>query len=196
MKQLENIQVEREQLEKEFSKLKDRLEAAVVHVIKFQTDGEQILRTLFSESRQIDEELSGLISESLASLSRSRMMINSKINEFSQKSNHIQSELTDRKVLICNTQLSITLMLELVDTLNQLNIEHSQDITMAITDFEKRYQQFTDISETTKSDWNIRKQMDEVRLLENEKIQLEKELLEQTIFLENIYTILEKANIN
>jgi hypothetical protein len=87
-------------------------------------------------------------------------------------------------------------MLELVNTLNQLNIEHSQDITMAITDFEKQYQQFTDISGTTKSHWNIQKEMDEVRLLENEKIQLEKELLEETILLENIYTILGKAIIN
>jgi hypothetical protein len=39
MKQLEYIQIEREQLEKEFSKLKNRLETAVAHVIKFQTDG-------------------------------------------------------------------------------------------------------------------------------------------------------------
>jgi hypothetical protein len=39
IEQLKNIQIEREQLEKEFSKLKDRLETTVVHVIKFQTDG-------------------------------------------------------------------------------------------------------------------------------------------------------------
>jgi len=39
IKQLENIQIEREQLEKEFTKLKDRLEAAVAYIIKFQTDG-------------------------------------------------------------------------------------------------------------------------------------------------------------
>jgi hypothetical protein len=84
-------------------------------------------------------------------------------------------------------------MLELVNTLNQINIEHSQDITMAITDFEKQYQQFIDIKETTKNQWNIHKEMDEIRLLENEKVQLEKELLEQTILLDNIYTILGKA---
>jgi len=84
-------------------------------------------------------------------------------------------------------------MLELVNTLNQINIEHSQDITMAITDFEKQYQQFIDIKETTKNQWNIHKEMDEICLLENEKIQLEKELLEQTILLDNIYTILGKA---
>jgi predicted nuclease with TOPRIM domain len=39
MKQLKNIQIEREQLEKEFSKLKDRLETAIIHLTKFQTDG-------------------------------------------------------------------------------------------------------------------------------------------------------------
>jgi len=154
------------------------------------------LRTLFSESRQIDEELSGLISESIASLNRSRIIVHSKINEFSQKSDYIHSELIDREDLIRNTQLSITLMLELVNKLNQLNMEHSKDITMAITDFQKRYQQFTDVSETTKSHWNIHKEMDEVCSLENEKFQLEKELLEQTILLENIYTILGKAIIN
>jgi hypothetical protein len=64
---------------------------------------------------------------------------------------------------------------------------------MAITDFEKQYQQFIDIKETTKNQWNIHKEMDEIRLLENEKVQLEKELLEQTILLDNIYTILGKA---
>jgi hypothetical protein len=154
------------------------------------------LRTLFSESRQIDEEISGLISESIASLNRSRIIVHSKINEFSQKSDYIHSELIDREDLIRNTQLSITLMLELVNTLNQLNMEHSKDITMAITDFQKRYQQFTDVLETTKSHWNIHKEMDEVRSLENEKFQLEKELLEQTILLENIYTILGKAIIH
>jgi len=84
-------------------------------------------------------------------------------------------------------------MLELVNTLNQLNIEHSQDITMAITDFEKQYQQFINIKETTKSQWNIQKEMDQIRLLENEKLQLEKELLDQTVLLDNIYTILGKA---
>ncbi len=154
------------------------------------------MRTLFSESRQIDEEISGLISESIASLNRSRIIVHSKINEFSQKSDYIHSELIDREDLIRNTQLSITLMLELVNTLNQLNMEHSKDITMAITDFQKRYQQFTDVLETTKSHWNIHKEMDEVRSLENEKFQLEKELLEQTILLENIYTILGKAIIH
>jgi len=84
-------------------------------------------------------------------------------------------------------------MLELVNTLNQLNIEHSQDITMAITDFEKQYQQFINIKETTKSQLNIHKEMDQIRLLENEKLQLEKELLDQTVLLDNIYTILGKA---
>jgi hypothetical protein len=64
---------------------------------------------------------------------------------------------------------------------------------MAITDFEKQYQQFIDIKETTKNQWNIHKEMDEICLLENEKVQLEKELLEQTILLDNIYTILGKA---
>ncbi len=39
MKQLKNIQIEQEQLEREFSKLQDRIETAVIHVIKFQTDG-------------------------------------------------------------------------------------------------------------------------------------------------------------
>jgi hypothetical protein len=64
---------------------------------------------------------------------------------------------------------------------------------MAITDFEKQYQQFINIKETTKSQWNIIKEMDQIRLLENEKLQLEKELLDQTVLLDNIYTILGKA---
>ncbi|CAF4035424.1 unnamed protein product, partial [Rotaria sp. Silwood2] len=157
IQKLENIQIERQQIEKEFSKLKDRLETAVTQVTNFQTNGTQILRTLFSESRQIDEQLSGLISQCLASLCRSRTIVNSKINEFLQKSEHIQSELTDRQILIHNTQSSIKLMLELVNTLNELNIENSQDITIAISDFEKRYQEFTDLSQTTKYTLDIDK---------------------------------------
>jgi uncharacterized protein YeeX (DUF496 family) len=134
-----------------------------------------------------------VISQSITSLNRSRTIIHSKINEFSYKSNHIQSELTDRQVFIRNTQLSIRLMLELVNTLKQFNIQHSQDIIITTTDFKKRYQQFTDRAETINYHWNINKEMKEVCLLQNEKIQLEKELLEQTILLENIYSILGKA---
>ncbi|CAF1093129.1 unnamed protein product [Rotaria sp. Silwood1] len=196
MQQLKNIQIERKQIEQEFSKLKDRLETAVIEVTNFQTNGIQILRTLFSESRQIDEELSGLISQCIASLCRSRTIVNSKINNFLQKSEYIQSEFIDRQVLIHDTQSSIQLMLELVNTLNQLNTEHSQDIIIATTDFEKRYQEFTDLSQTTKYHLNVDKEMNEIRLLENKKIQLEKELLEQTILLENITTIIGKSIIN
>ncbi|CAF3456925.1 unnamed protein product [Rotaria sp. Silwood1] len=196
MQQLKNIQIERKQIEQEFSKLKDRLETAVIEVTNFQTNGIQILRTLFSESRQIDEELSGLISQCIASLCRSRTIVNSKINNFLQKSEYIQSEFIDRQVLIHDTQSSIQLMLELVNTLNQLNTEHSQDIIIATTDFEKRYQEFIDLSQTTKNHLNVDKEMNEIRLLENKKIQLEKELLEQTILLENITTIIGKSIIN
>lgn len=39
MQQLKTIRIERKQLEKEFSKIQNRLEAAVVHVINFRTDG-------------------------------------------------------------------------------------------------------------------------------------------------------------
>jgi hypothetical protein len=123
-------------------------------------------------------------------------MIYAKIENFSQKSEHIQSELIDREDLICRTQLSITSMLELIDTLNQLNIEHSHDITMAIIDFEKRHRQFIDRTETTKCHWNIQKEINEIRTLENEKLQLEQELLEQTVLLENINTIIGKGIVN
>ncbi|CAF1567882.1 unnamed protein product [Rotaria sordida] len=87
-------------------------------------------------------------------------------------------------------------MLELVNTLNQLNIEHSQDIIITTADFEKQYQEFIDLSQTTKNSLDINKEMNEIRLLENEKIQLEKELLEQTLLLENISTILGKSVIS
>jgi hypothetical protein len=117
-------------------------------------------------------------------------MVNGKINDFSQKSDCIQSELTDREILIHNTKLSITLMFELVNTLNQLNVEHSQDITIAAINFQKQYQEFTNELKTTNIHWNINKQMDEIHLLEKEKIKLENELIEGTLILENIYTIL------
>ena len=117
-------------------------------------------------------------------------MVNEKLNDFSQKSDCIQSELTDREILIQNTKLSIKLMFELVNTLNQLNVEHSQDITIAAINFQKQYQRFTNELETTNIHWDINKQMDEIHLLEKEKIKLENELIERTLILENIYTIL------
>ncbi|CAF1202770.1 unnamed protein product [Adineta steineri] len=193
MIKIENIQNERKQIENEFNKIKDRLEMAVIQLTKFQNDGVEILQKLFNKSHQIDEQLSGLICQCVASLNRSQTIIHSKINEFSQKSNHIQSELTNRQVIMRNTQLSITLILELVNTLNQFNIQHSQDITMTTINFEKQYQQFINTSEMTKNNLDINKEMNEIHILEKEKIQLEEELLEQTILLENIYTIIGKV---
>jgi hypothetical protein len=66
---------------------------------------------------------------------------------------------------------------------------------MTNTDFEKYYQQFIQTSQTTKNHWNIQKEIEEIRLFEHQKIELEKEFLEQTILLENIYTILGKTII-
>ncbi|CAF3730219.1 unnamed protein product [Adineta steineri] len=195
MIKIENIQNERKQIENDFNKIKDRLEMAVIQLTKFQIDGVEILQKLFNKSHQIDEQLSGLICQCVASLNRSQTIIHSKINEFSQKSNHIQSELTNRQVIMRNTQLSITLILELVNTLNQFNVQHSQDITMTTINFEKQYQQFINTSEMTKNNLDINKEMNEIHILEKEKIQLEEELLEQTILLENIHTIIGKVII-
>ncbi|CAF4388745.1 unnamed protein product, partial [Adineta steineri] len=78
-------------------------------------------------------------------------------------------------------------------TLNQFNVQHSQDITMTTINFEKQYQQFINTSEITKNNLDINKEMNEIHILEKEKIQLEEELLEQTILLENIHTIIGKV---
>ena len=48
MQQLKMIQNERKQLEKEFSKLQDRIEAAVVHLINFRTDGVRSFSFIYS----------------------------------------------------------------------------------------------------------------------------------------------------
>jgi len=131
----------------------------------------------------------------MASLVRSRSIINSKTNEFIQKSDEIHSELNDRTTLIRNTELTITMMLELINILNQLNIEHSQDLSIVKTDFNKKYQDFIDLSQTIKHNWDIKKEIDQIHLLENEKIQVQKELFEQTLLLENLKTVLGKAII-
>ncbi|UJR24919.1 hypothetical protein I4U23_006283 [Adineta vaga] len=192
-KQLDHIRYERERMEENFLQIKDRLESAVRHVTKFKTDGTEILQTLFSESRQIDEQLSDLISESMASLVRSRTIIHSKNNEFLHKSDDIRSELQDRMTLIHQTESTITMMLELIHSLNQLNTEHSQDLSIVKTDFDRKYQEFTDLSQTIKHDWNIKNELEQIRMLENEKIHAQKDLLEQTLLLENLKTVLGKA---
>jgi len=81
-----------------------------------------MLQTLFAESRQIDDKLSELISESMESLGRTRTIINTKTNEFKQKTDDMREELDDRSTLIRNTESTITMMLELINTLNQLNM--------------------------------------------------------------------------
>jgi hypothetical protein len=154
-----------------------------------------MLQTLFCESRQIDEQLSELISESMASLVRSRSIIHSKTNDFIQNSDDIRSELNDRTTLIRNTESAITMMIELINLLNQLNIEHSQEISIVKTDFDRKNQDFYDVSRTIKHDWDIKKEVQQIRSLENEKIQAQKDLLEQTLLLENLKTVLGKAII-
>ncbi|CAF3472337.1 unnamed protein product [Rotaria sp. Silwood1] len=195
-KQLENLRYERERMEEDFIQIKNRLESAVMQVTKFKTDGAEILQTLFSESRQIDEQLSELISQSMASLVRTRSIINSKTNNFIEKSDEIRTEFNDRTTLIRNTELAITMMLELINVLNQLNIEHSQDLSIAKTDFDKKNQDFIDLSQTIKHNWDIKKEIEQINLLENEKIQVQQELLEQTLLLENLKTVLGRAIIS
>jgi hypothetical protein len=206
-KQLENIRHEQERMEEDFIQIKDRLELAVKQVTKFKTNGVieifsiriyiffqvEILQNLFSESRQIDEKLSELISESMESLVRSRSLINSKNNDFLQKSDDIRSEFNDRTTLIRHTESTITMMLELINTLNQLNIEHSQDLSIVKSDFEKKNVDFIELSQTIKHNWDIEKELEQIHFLENEKSQVQQELYEQTLLLENLKTVLGKA---
>jgi hypothetical protein len=131
----------------------------------------------------------------MASLVRSRSIIHSKTNDFIQNSDDIRSELNDRTTLIRNTELAITMMLELIHLLNQLNIEHSQEISIVKTDFDRKNQDFYDVSRTIKHDWDIKKEVEQIRSLEHEKIQAQKDLLEQTLLLENLKTVLGKAII-
>jgi len=132
----------------------------------------------------------------MASLVRSRSIVHSKTNDFIQNSDDIRSELNDRTTLIRNTELAITMMLELIHLLNQLNIEHSQEISIVKTDFDRKNQDFYDVSRTIKHDWDIKKEVEQIRSLENEKIQAQKDLLEQTLLLENLKTVLGKAIIH
>lgn len=131
----------------------------------------------------------------MASLTRSRSIIHNKTNEFKEKSDDIRSELNDRRILIRNTESTITMMIELINILNQLNNEHSQDLDIVKNDFDRKYQEFDDLSQTIKSHWDIKKEIEQIHLLENEKIQAQNELYEQTLLLENLKTVLGKAII-
>jgi len=132
----------------------------------------------------------------MASLIRTRSIINSKTNQFKQKSDEIQSELNDRTTLIRNTELTITTMIELINILNQLNIEHSQDLSIIKNDFNKKTEDLISLSQTIKPKWDIQKEIEQIKLLENEKIQVQKELYEQTLLLENLKSVLGKAIIS
>lgn len=152
-----------------------------------------MLNNLFNESRQIDEQLSYLISESMASLARSRSVVNAKTNEFLGKSDDLRSELHERSSLINCTESAVSVMLELVHLLNQLNNEHAQDLALVKTDFDRKRQEYTDLAEHTKHDWNIKNEVEQIRALENEKNQAQKDLLEQTLLLEDLKTVLGRA---
>jgi len=152
-----------------------------------------MLQTLFAESRQIDDKLSELISESMESLGRTRTIINTKTNEFKQKTDDMREELDDRSTLIRNTESTITMMLELINTLNQLNIEHSQDLSIVQIDFDRRNQDVNDVSQTMKHNWDIKQEIQQIQLLENEKKQVQNELYDQTLLLENLKAVLGKA---
>jgi methyl-accepting chemotaxis protein len=129
----------------------------------------------------------------MASLARSRSVVNAKTNEFLTKSDDIRSELHDRSSLINHTESAITMMLELVHLLNQLNNEHAQDLSLVKTDFDRKHQEFTDLSQNVKHDWDIKKEVEQIRTLENEKNQAQKDLLDQTLLLEDLKTVLGKA---
>jgi len=154
------------------------------------------LQILFSESRQIDADLSALISECLGSLTRCRTMIDEKINNFSQQSARMRTNLIDRQAQIRHTQLTITLMLDLVNQLNEQNVEHSNELTLALRQLEKKCQDAQNQSETTKMYWNIQQELNEILKLEKQKQQLKQELFDQTLMLENINTVIGKAIIN
>ncbi|CAF1298878.1 unnamed protein product [Rotaria magnacalcarata] len=81
----------------------------------------------------------------------------------------MQSELTDRQVLMHYTQSSTILILGLVNTLNQLK--------------------FIQLAQTKIYHNDINKEINEIHLLE-------KEVLEQSTLLENISTTLGKVIIN
>lgn len=129
----------------------------------------------------------------MESLVRSRCIIQSKNKNFIEKSEDIRAEFHDRTVLIRHTESAITMMLELINTLNQLNIEHTQDLSIVRADFEKRNEDFTQLSQTLKHNWDIQKELEEIKSLENEKIQLQKDFYDQTLLLEHLQTILGQA---
>ena len=129
----------------------------------------------------------------MASLGRSRIIVQSKNKDFLHKSDQIRSELNDRSAMIRQTESAISMMLDLINVLNQLTNEHSQDLSLVKNDFDKKNQDFLDLSQTIKQDWDIKKEIEQIRFLENEKIQAQKDLYEQTLLLENLKTVLGKA---
>ena len=120
-------------------------------------------------------------------------MISSKIDQFSHQSNAIQTFLTECNQSIDQTQSSIKQFIDYIDQLNQINLEHCQEIDTANIGFTKRYQQIHDALEMNEIHVNLPEEMANIRVLEKTKQQLEKELLEQTILLENISTIIGKV---
>jgi len=123
-------------------------------------------------------------------------MIDEKINNFSQQSARMRTNLIDRQAQIRHTQLTITLMLDLVNQLNEQNVEHSNELTLALRQLEKKCQDAQNQSETTKMYWNIQQELNEILKLEKQKQQLKQELFDQTLMLENINTVIGKAIIN
>ena len=129
----------------------------------------------------------------MESLVRSRSVIQNKSKTFLEKTEDVRAEYHDRTTLIRHTESTISMMLELINTLNQLNVEHSQDLSIVKADFEKRNEDFNQLSQTIKQNWDIKKELEQIRCLENEKIRVQKDFYDQTLLLENLKTVLGQA---
>ena len=121
-------------------------------------------------------------------------MIHSNIDLFSQHSQQqLQSRIIEQEQSIVDTRSSIENFFEYLQQLNQINLEHSTEINMANIDFDKHQQPIIDTLETTENHVDLCNEIADIRRLEKYKRQLEKELLEQTILLENISTVIGKS---
>ena len=130
----------------------------------------------------------------MASLTRTRTVVHSKNVDFQQRSDRIRSEFADRTRMIRQTESTIGMMLDLLNALQQVNTEHSQDLSIATGDFQRKNDEFQQRrTERVEERWDIEKEFEQIRRLQNEKSHVEKELLEHTLLLENLKTVLGKT---
>lgn len=105
----------------------------------------------------------------------------------------MKNEIDERTKTIEKVESTINVMLELINVLTRCNSDHFQDLNLINDDFQRKNRDFTEFSRFMENNFDIRQEIEQIRFLEKEKLRLNKELLDDTLLLDRLKTVLGKS---